>query len=354
MAQAQEAILLILIVDDSLFERTVMRAILEEAGYTVREAQSGLEALEAAREKPPQLLITDVLMPQMDGFDLTRRLRAQNHATPVAMVTGLEDPLVILQGLDAGADGFLPKPYSHEQLKGLVASFLTPPVRTVHADPQHLYAVLRATLERQADLHRRLAHSEKRHQRSLGMLGALDQELRTPLEGLRSWLEGRSATDALAELGLRRADRLLSRLDDVREMLRLESGEVALEQVPIPVGDALLQAVEAARLQGQTVGSTPPADGLAAKADPGRFLQALVGLLVYAGQHSENSPVSVRAYPSGPAVAFEVRSRGEDEPVEDAPLAMVRQLIELQGGTFSYDTQAEKGTTFRFTLPQHF
>lgn len=345
---------MILIVDDSLFERTVMRAILEEAGYTVREAQSGLEALEAAREKPPQLLITDILMPQLDGFELTRRLRAQNHATPVAMVTGLEDPLVVLQGLDAGADAFLPKPYSHEQLKALVASFLTPTARPVHADPQHLYALLRTTLERQAELYRRLEQDERRHQRSLGMMGALDRELRTPLEGLRSWLEGRSATDALAELGLRRADRLLARLDDLREMLRLESGEVALEQVPISVGDALLQAVEAARLQGLTVRSTPAADGLAAQADPGRFLQALVGLLVYAGHHSANEPVSVRAYPSGPAVAFEVRSRGEEEPVEDSQLAMARQLIELQGGTFSYDTQAEKGTTFRFTLPQHF
>jgi len=343
---------MILIVDDSLFERTVMRAILEEAGYTVREAQTGLEALEEARQKPPQLLITDILMPQVDGFELTRRLRSQNHATPVAMVTGLEDPLVILQGLDAGADAFLPKPYSHEQLKALVASFLQPAPRTIHADPQHLYALLRTTLERQAELQRRVEQGERRHQRSLGILSALEHELRTPLEGLRSWLEQRSDTDALAELGLRRADRLLARLDDLREMHGLETGAVALEPVPVGVGDVLLQAVEAARLQGHTVRSMPAPDGLAAQADPGRFLQALVGLMVYAGQHSDNGPVSVRAYPSGPAVAFEVRSRSEGEPVEDAQLARARQLIELQGGTFTWDTVPEKGTTFRFTLPQ--
>jgi signal transduction histidine kinase len=233
-----------------------------------------------------------------------------------------------------------------------VASFLQPATRTVHADPQHLYALLRTTLERQAELHRRVEQGERRHQRSLGLLSALEHELRTPLEGLRSWLEQRSDTDALAELGLRRADRLLARLDDLREMHGLETGAVALQPVPVGVGDVLLQAVEAARLQGHTVRSMPAPDGLAAQADPGRFLQALVGLMVYAGQHSDHGPVSVRAYPSGPAVAFEVRSRSEGAPVEDAQLARARQLIELQGGTFTWDTVPEKGTTFRFTLPQ--
>lgn len=101
----------ILVVDDSVTTRTLEKSILEAAGFAVAVATDGLEALAALRREPVDLVVSDVDMPRLDGFELTRRIKAdpKTRDLPVVLVTALDSPEQQEQGLDAGADAYLLK-----------------------------------------------------------------------------------------------------------------------------------------------------------------------------------------------------------------------------------------------------
>lgn len=101
----------ILVVDDSLTVRTVQKSVLEEAGYRVQTCGSAEEALELAREKVYDLVVTDVQMGEMDGFELTRILRQDPHYAdvPIVIVTSLAKPEDRQRGLEVGAQAYIVK-----------------------------------------------------------------------------------------------------------------------------------------------------------------------------------------------------------------------------------------------------
>ena len=101
----------ILVAEDSITSRTLLKNILETTGYEVRTVVDGLEALTALMEEEFDLLISDVEMPRMNGFDLTARIRAEDkHADlPVMLVTSLESREDREKGVDVGANAYITK-----------------------------------------------------------------------------------------------------------------------------------------------------------------------------------------------------------------------------------------------------
>ncbi len=114
----------ILIVDDTTSARETLSALLSTGSYKIVEAAGGVEALLTAREIQPDLILLDVMMPEMDGYEVCRRLRADQllAEVPIIMVTALEDRSSRLRGLDAGADDFISKPYDMAELRARVRS----------------------------------------------------------------------------------------------------------------------------------------------------------------------------------------------------------------------------------------
>jgi signal transduction histidine kinase/ActR/RegA family two-component response regulator len=114
---------LILIADDELHIRTLLRQELESAGYTIIEAQDGQEALRLARDKRPDLIILDVMMPGLDGFDVTRILKndADTAGIPIMILSIIEDKD---KGYKLGVDSYLTKPVEAEQLLATVSTLL--------------------------------------------------------------------------------------------------------------------------------------------------------------------------------------------------------------------------------------
>jgi putative two-component system response regulator len=114
------------VVDDAEPNRALIRAYLEQAGHEVFTSASGPEALLALDRLPVDLVLLDVMMPKMDGYEVCSRMRL-NLATrliPVILVTSLDDRADKIRGLDAGADDFLSKPVNHTELLARVRSLL--------------------------------------------------------------------------------------------------------------------------------------------------------------------------------------------------------------------------------------
>lgn len=113
--QLNPAGITILVVDDEPRLRDVARLNLEMAGYRVVEAGTGFEALDQLRQELPDLIIMDVMMPEMDGFSALKQIR-EVATTPVIMLTVRNDERDRIRGLDLGADDYMTKPFSTPEL----------------------------------------------------------------------------------------------------------------------------------------------------------------------------------------------------------------------------------------------
>ena len=115
----------ILVVDDSPDNLFLVQTILEEEGYEITLAEDGRVALEQIELSPPDLVLLDVMMPDMDGFEVTRRIRTNQKLPfmPILLITAFDQPSVV-KGLDTGADDFIRKPVEVDELLARVRSLL--------------------------------------------------------------------------------------------------------------------------------------------------------------------------------------------------------------------------------------
>ena len=155
----------ILVVDDEPAIVTVVRERLEREGFAVRALASGEEALAWLEADPPELVVLDVMLPGIDGFEVLRRLRGAGHSVPVIMLTARDEDVDRIVGLELGADDYLVKPFN----------------------PRELSARIRAILRRQAELRAveaRLARAEDASERYAV------QGLRFDHPRRRAWFQG--------------------------------------------------------------------------------------------------------------------------------------------------------------------
>src|SRR5215813_9967528 len=130
----------ILIVDDSAVNRELLHAYLEGSGHELVDAATGEEALEIAERTTCDLVLLDVMMPGIDGFETARRLK-QLHVTdflPVILVTSLADQASRVLGLEAGADEFLSKPVDAQELHVRIRSLLALRAKDIALSAQNL------------------------------------------------------------------------------------------------------------------------------------------------------------------------------------------------------------------------
>ena len=108
----------ILIVEDSRTQAEELRYILEKKDFRVSLAVNGKEALHFLQRRIPDIVITDILMPEMDGYELCKRIRADEKLkdVPVILVTSLSEPTDVIKGLEAGANNFITKPYDEKYI----------------------------------------------------------------------------------------------------------------------------------------------------------------------------------------------------------------------------------------------
>jgi signal transduction histidine kinase len=348
----------ILLADDNADMREYVRRLLAPY-YEVTTVNDGAAALAQVRRSSPNLIISDVMMPNVDGFGLVKALRAQPRfaSIPVILLSARAGEEATVEGLNAGADDYLVKPFSARELLARVGAALS------------LDRARRET-ERQKD----------------DFLAMLAHELRNPLAPIRTAGELLARLTADTDAGpvvdiVRRQSAHLARLvDDLLDVSRITRRRVALQKETAEVAELIRRAAETVeplvrernhRLQVQS--SYPP---LHVHGDMARLVQSIVNLLINAAKYTEpGGEIHLASRREGDFVEISVRDNGMGIPAALLPnvfelfvqsertleraqgglgigLSVVRQLVEMHDGQVMAASDGEgQGSTFTIRLP---
>lgn len=221
----------ILVIDDTTTDRQILVDLLEAQGHTVMVAGSGVEGLRQAQEHLPDLILLDVMMPEMDGFTVCAQLRAQplTAEMPVLMITALNDRGSRLRGIEAGADEFLSKPFDRYELR-LRVQTIAQVNRYRRLLDERERAITALTKARDAALDAARLKSE--------FVTTMSHELRTPLVGIIGMSELLLATSLdeeqheCAQTVFNSGQELLAIVSDILEYTYLESGSYMFRMAP--------------------------------------------------------------------------------------------------------------------------
>ena len=200
----------IMIVEDSPTQAQRLCYFLEQAGYHVTVAAHGWQALEIMQEHKPALIISDIAMPEMDGYELCRHVKAHDHSRdiPVILLTSLSSPADVVESLACGADSFITKPYGEDYLLSFVGRLLADGPSRIDKDvrveveipgggvkrllsinPQQMLTLLLSTYE--AAVHR--SHELFQAQTQMRSLIQAQTQMRSLSKNLEALLQQRTA-----------------------------------------------------------------------------------------------------------------------------------------------------------------
>jgi two-component system sensor histidine kinase/response regulator len=392
----------ILIVDDEPHNRQLLEVMLTPEGFHLRTAASGEEALAIVASQAPDLILLDIMMPGMDGYQVADRIKGRlaTRHIPIVMVTALSDHDDKLLGLGAGAEEFLTKPVDRAELVVRVKNLLR---LKAYGDYYDKYS---QTLEaevasRTADLVERtkslrlLTEQDERRKDQLRFkdefLSHVSHELRSPLTAIKQFttillggLAGELSKDQLEylEIVLKNIHQLQAMIDDLLEVTRLETARLTVELENVSVLDAVRDSFNTlqvtASAKGITLASDLPPDLPPAHADQTRLRQILIILLDNAIKFSfdggtvkvqarvlEEDPqlLIVNVSDTGCGMSLQTAER-IFERLYQVPgsawssrkglglgLYICKELVTRQGGRIWVRSRPEKGSTFSFTLP---
>ena len=354
----------IVLVDDERANLLLLKTYLKDIDCSVSAYQDPVRALEVAEQAPPDLMVIDLQMPEMDGIELCRRLKAASSTrlVPVLVVTALDSRERRLAALEGGADDFLSKPIDRVELLARVRSLLR----------------LKGVMDQLQDAN--LAKNE--------FLANMSHEMRQPLNSILGFTE-LLLTNPQALADQPRAHRyidnvqtagrhLLALITDVLDLAKIESRRLELTLIEVEVKELLTSLHEMmlpiARSKGVRL-RVRAQPRLAVVADDMRLRQIVLNLvtnavkftpsggLVSIGASSGAGWMEITVADTGVGIAVEDQGRVFEaftqldvatnrEPGAGLGLAMVKQLTELHGGRVSLESELGRGTTVKVRLPR--
>jgi len=357
----------VLVVDDTIDALRLLSELLSEHGYDVRAVTNGQQAIHAVERDPPDLILLDIGLPEMDGYEVCRRLRASERSqdVPVIFITAMADTAHKVRAFEAGGVDYVTKPYQVEEVLARVKSHVA--LRRAQAELADSYTRLRALEHLRDDMVHRVIH-----------------DMRSPLASLLMDLRFLTGfTSALSDDG---REALQSALKAVREMTAMASDVLdvsRLETASMPIERAVCDLTQIARDVCSVLGTADvertfdiesagavnvTCDGALVRRVMENFVSngirySPAGSLVRISIASGGGTVRVEVHDEGDGVPREARGMlfeklgRPTEEQESAPhsvglgLAFCKLAIEAHGGTIGVDSGVPAGCTFWFELP---
>lgn len=356
----------ILVVDDSPDNLFLVQTILEEEGYAITLAEDGRTALKQIELSPPDLVLLDVMMPGMDGYEVTKRIRENQNSPfmPILLITAFEGPSVV-RGLDTGADDFIRKPVEVDELLARVRSLL----RLKHAIDE------REQIARQRE----------------EFVSWMAHDLRTPIVAAERMLM-LFQQGALGELSpgmeeaivtMARSNRnLLAMVNTLLEVYRYEAGRKTLCFSPVEIKTVIEEVIqELSPLADQKQLSLKPNFGEKVNTkvvgDRLELHRVFTNLIGNAIKFTDTGSIEVRLSNSPDAndpktswLMIEVEDTGSGIALDDQKMVferfrqgshkrsgsglglhLSRRIVETHQGTLDLQSELGKGSVFRVCLP---
>jgi signal transduction histidine kinase len=360
----------ILVVDDEPRNRELLRDLLELEGHSILEATSGQEAIDRLAAEPTDLVLLDVNMPVMNGFEATRRIRSdpRTASLPILLVTALSDRDQRLKGIAAGANDYVVKPIDGPDLRLRVRNALH--LRRLHTELAARYEEL-TQLENLRD----------------SLVHMIVHDLRSPLTGLLAYLQlieldlgaAGAAPELLQSISEARvvAHNLSDMITNVLDVNRLEAGAMPLAVEPVEL-EAIITAAVAGlggpALRGR-IRIENAAGSVTLQGDRILLRRVIVNLLANALKFSPpEEAVIVRVKPGSGTVTILVIDRGPGVPDEfreqifekfgqlaaaenrsipstGLGLTFCKLAVAAHGGSIGVESEVGQGSSFWVTLP---
>lgn len=231
----------ILVVDDIADNRDLLARRLSRQGHAVTLAEGGMRALELAMSQDFDLVLLDIMMPDLDGYEVLRQLKesAQTRHVPIVMISALTEMDSIVRCIQMGADDYLTKPFNPTLLRARTSACLEK--KRLRDGEQSLYAALQDNFRKLQELER--LRDDLTHM--------IVHDLRTPLTSLLAGLQTIEAVSELDALGqeclgmaVHGGQTLLGMVNDLLDISKMESGTLVLERQDVSAGDLVGQALQ--------------------------------------------------------------------------------------------------------------
>ncbi|NJO17032.1 MAG: response regulator [Thioploca sp.] len=379
----------ILIIDDNLANLQVLFTTLKQANYHVVPAQDANSTFTRLRHFTPDLILLDIMMPDVNGFELYQRLRKHQPtaATPIIFISALSDTETIVRGFKLGAVDYVSKPFRAEEVLARVSSQLA--LQRLH----HELAAKNASLAQELLEHQRLEKSlrqakeqaEVANRAKSAFIANMNHELRTPLNIILGFAQILENDSSLPEKhrhnvqNIRRGgDYLLTLINDILDLAKIEAGRFELFPQTWRTSPFFLSLSEMFRIRAQQKGigfdyqstTTLPA---VLYSDDKRLRQILMNLLSNAVKFTERGSVTLRSSYANGWLTLEVTDTGIGIPTDqieiifqpfsqvgDATykqqgtglgLSISHRLVTTMNGNLSLESHLGKGCTFRVQIP---
>ncbi|MFC1489710.1 response regulator [Candidatus Latescibacterota bacterium] len=388
----------ILIVDDEPRNLRILEGILAPLEYNLEKAENGIDALSQVEKELPDIILLDVMMPGMSGFEVCRTLKSQPYTQliPIVLVTSLSDKDSKITGIDCGADDFITKPVNSIELRARVKSLLR--IKSLYDELMEKNVELQNTMHQLEVAQKKLILHEK--MASLGNLVAgVAHEINTPLGAMISnndtfirsvnkikdvLSDSPSLVDALKDPTLAKlftgienlstvsktaSDRIVKIVNSLRSFARLDQAEK--DTVDIHEGIESTLTLVHHELKGRIEVHKDFGDLPLISCYPNRINQVFMNILVNAG-HSipEKGDIYIKTFTKDDKAVIEISDTGNGISKENLNrifdpgfttkskgigtglgLSIVYQIIEDHNGSIEVESEIGKGSMFRIILP---